>query len=261
VTTVEGKKKEQFLAYALDIESGKILWKKEVTNSAPVANSYYVSRAAPTPVVDAKRIVAFFESGNTIALTHDGQMLWERDLHKELGPFNAEFGLGASPCQNDKHVFVLLEHDGPSWLVALDKESGQIAWKSERTSRRSWSSPGYFTIEGVGQIVISSAGSVDGYRATDGTKLWTVSGVGGNTGVTPIDNGDGTFLIGASGGRGGENAELAKKSNGLVKVVKNGETWKAEVVWTNDKVSFMGFAYRSSRVCLLAEPSGSTVMS
>jgi outer membrane protein assembly factor BamB len=236
-TTVEGKKKEQFLTYALDIESGKILWKKSVTNSFPVTNSYYVSRAAPTPVVDSKRIVAFFESGNTIALSHDGQTLWERDLGKELGPFNAEFGLGASPCQNDKHVFILLEHDGPSFLVALDKETGQIAWKTERTSRRSWSSPGYFSIEGEGQVVVSSAGSVDGYRATDGAKLWTIAGVGGNTGVTPIDQGDGTFLIGASGGRGGENAELAKKSNGLVKVSKSGDAWKADILWTNDKVS------------------------
>ncbi len=78
---------------------------------------------------------------------------------------------------------------------------------------------------------------MDGYSATDGKLLWTLSGVGGNTGVTPIDLGNGTFFIGASGGRGGENAELAKKSNGLVKVSRESDAWSAKLLWTNDRLS------------------------
>ncbi len=237
VTTVDGPNKESFHIVAIDVKTGEQKWSHTVKNSYPVKNSYYVSRSAPTPVVDANQVVVFFESGDTIALDHDGQVLWSRNLGQDYGPFIAEFGLGASPCQNESHVFLLLEHDGPSGLIALDKKSGKTDWKSDRTSRRSWSSPALLNIEGSEQIVVSSAGSVDGYSAVDGKLLWTLTGVGGNTGVTPIDNGDGSFLIGASGGRGGENAELAKKSNGLVKVTRDGDNWVAKLVWTNDRLS------------------------
>jgi outer membrane protein assembly factor BamB len=237
VTTVDGPNKENFHVVAIDIQTGDKKWSHVIKNSYPVKNSYYVSRSAPTPVVDVNQIVVFFESGDTVALAHDGQELWSRNLGLDYGPFVAEFGLGASPCQNATHVYVLLEHDGPSSLVALNKKTGKTDWKSDRTSRRSWSSPALLNVEGSEQIVVSSAGSVDGYSAVDGTLLWTLSGVGGNTGVTPIDNGDGSFLIGASGGRGGENAELAKKSNGLVRVTKEGDNWVAKLIWTNDRLS------------------------
>ena len=237
VTTVDGPDKDNFHVNALDVKTGEKKWSHVLKNSYPVKNSYYVSRSAPTPVVDTNQIVAFFESGNTVALSHDGQELWSRNLGQDYGPFVAEFGLGASPCQNDSHVFILLEHDGPSSLIALNKKTGKTDWKADRTSRRSWSSPALLKIDGSEQIVVSSAGSVDGYSAADGKLLWTMSEVGGNTGVTPIDNGDGSFLIGASGGRGGENAELAKKSNGLVKVTKEGDNWNAKLVWANDRLS------------------------
>ncbi|MCU0707407.1 MAG: PQQ-like beta-propeller repeat protein [Pirellula sp.] len=237
LTTVDGKSKDEFLTYCVDIESGAIRWMNKISNSHPVQNSLYVSRAATTPVVDARGIVCCFESGDCVAYDHAGKQLWKRDLGSELGPIVAEFGLGASPCQTEKLVCMLIEHDGPSYLVALDKGTGDIVWKSERTARRSWSSPATFTIDGVEQIVISSAGTIDGYDAATGKQLWTIEGVGGNTGVTPIDIGKGEFLIGASGGRQGENETAAKKSNGLVRVQKDGELWKASVVWSNEKLA------------------------
>jgi outer membrane protein assembly factor BamB len=64
-----------------------------------------------------------------------------------------------------------------------------------------------------------------------------LSDVGGNTGVTPLDNGDGTFLIGASAGRQGEHGEAAKQSNGLVKIAREGDGWSAKKVWINTEAS------------------------
>lgn len=256
VTTVEGKMKDEFLTYCLDLKTGTVRWVQKVTNSAPVQNSLYVSRAAPTPVVDAMGVVCFFESGDCVAYSHQGDLRWQRDLNKDFGPFVAEFGLGASPCQTNEHVMVLLEHDGPSYLAALDKATGATTWKTERTARRSWSSPATFRVEGSEQIVVSSAGSVDGYDAISGKLLWTIDGVGGNTGVTPIDLGDGTFLIGAAGGRQGENETAAKKSNGRVRISRADNGWKANVEWSNEKlapswaspIQHAGLAYWVNRV-------------
>lgn len=237
VTSVEGPKKEKYFVTAVDIRNGGTLWQQELDNSVPYENSLYVSRAAPTPVVDGDRLITFFESGDLIAWSHDGQQLWRRDLSKDYGPFEAKFGLGASPCQTQQHVFVLLEHEGPSCLLAIDKKTGSTVWKADRKPRQSWSSPAIVQVEGKAQVVVSSLGPIDGYDPTTGELLWTLDDVGGNTGATPIDSGDGTFLIGASAGRQGENAEAAKKSNGLVKVKRQGEKFVAEKLWVNPEVS------------------------
>lgn len=237
LTSVEGPQKDTFHLLCLELATGKELWRKSVKNSAPVANSVYVSRAAPTPVVDASRVVTQFESGDCVAYSHDGKELWTRSLGTELGPLVAEFGLGASPCQTDKLVFVLLEHDGPSFLVALDKATGETVWKAERSPRRSWSSPAIVTVDGQPQVVISSAGSVDGYDAAKGDLLWNFKEVGGNTGTTPIDCGEGRFFVGAAAGRQGENAEDAKKSNCMMQIVRDGNGWKVERKWIAEEAT------------------------
>ena len=237
ITSVEGPQKETFHILCLDLQSGKELWRRSLKNSVPVANSVYVSRAATTPVADAKCVIAQFESGDIIALSHDGEELWKRSLAADFGPFVAEFGLGASPCQTEKLAFVLLEHDGPSHLVAIDKATGKTAWKADRAARRSWSSPAIIVVAGKPQVVVSSAGSVDGYASDDGKLLWSFKDVGGNTGATPIDFGDGRFLVGASAGRQGENAEAAKKSNFLMQVTTDGTSWKVDRKWIAEEAS------------------------
>ena len=237
VTSVDGPNKDNFLLTSLDLATGKLLWKLEIKNSHPVQNSVYVSRAAPTPVVDSERIIAFFESGDCVSVDHNGNVLWKKDLSQEHGPFVAEFGLGASPCQDDQNVYILMEHDAPGALIALNKSNGELIWKKERPTGRSWSSPAYFTIADTPQIVVSSNGSVMGYAVSDGQVLWELNGLGGNTGTTPIDVGQDQFLIGASAGRSGENEQAAKKSNGLVKVKKIGSQWQAELTWINPQLS------------------------
>ncbi|TWU23298.1 outer membrane biogenesis protein BamB [Novipirellula galeiformis] len=237
VTSVEGAQKDTYYTVCLDTADGSELWRNELTNSAPVTNSHYVSRAAPTPVVDEHRVIAVFESGDCVAYDHAGKTQWTRTLVKEEGPFVAEFGLGASPCQTESTVFVLLEHDGPSSLLALDKQTGKTLWKAPRDPRRSWSSPAVIEVEGAPQIVVSSAGTVDGYDPGTGTLLWSFKDVGGNTSTTPMNIGGGRFLIGASPGRNGENAGSAADSNGLMQITREGGTWTATRQWTATKAT------------------------
>lgn len=270
VTSVEGPKKDKYHVVCVGTNEGKQLWQQTINNSTPVENSLYVSRSAPTPVVDADRLVTYFESGDCVAWSHTGEKLWQRDLAKDYGPFEAEFGLGASLCQTNDLVFVLLEHKGPSCLVALDKKSGQTAWKADRSPRMSWSSPAIVQVDGKPHVVVSSLGSVDGYSAETGKQLWTMTDVGGNTGVTPTDIGDGKFLIGASAGRQGESSEAAKRSNGLIQVSRNGSDFVAKKVWFNEEASpswaspivHQGLAYwmnRSGVVYCIDAATGATV--
>jgi outer membrane protein assembly factor BamB len=238
------------------LADGKELWSYKLATSDPVENSLYVSRAAPTPVVDDKCVVVFFESGDVVALDHKGTELWKRSLSQEFGKFQNKFGLSGSPVQTDKDIIILVDDEGPSYLIALDKATGKTSWKTDRTSRTSWSSPGLINVDGSAQVIASSAGSVDGYDAATGKLLWSFSDVGGNTGTTPLDLGNGRFLVAASAGQDGKNTEMAKKSNFLMQVARDGEGWKADRVWLTEEatpswaspIAYKGCAYWVNRV-------------
>lgn len=256
VTSVTGEMKDQLHISAYDLQSGELKWKKGFDTSFKVESTLYVSRAAPTVVADESGLIAYFESGDVIALGHDGTLRWQRSLSRDYGEPKNKFGLSASPVQTHDSVVVLVDDEGPSYLVALKKADGEVLWKQDRTSRVSWSSPALVRVGDRELIVVSSAGSVDGYAAESGELLWSQGDLGGNTSSTPMPYGDGLFLVGASAGREGENAALSKKSNLAMQVtIKEGKA-EPTVLWRNDTVSpsfgspmvYQGLAYWVNRV-------------
>lgn len=256
VSTVDGPKKDACIVIAVSLIDGSSLWTYSLESTDPVENSVYVSRAAPTPVVDAERLIVFFESGDLVALDHDGKELWKRSLSQDYGKFQNKFGLGASPVQTQDSVFVLVDDEGPSYLVAIDKRTGKTIWKQDRTPRNSWSSPGLVKVGPREHIVISSDGTVDGYDTLTGKLEWTYSEVGGNTGTSPYDLGDCRFFVAASAGRDGANTELAKKSNLLMQVQQEGDGFRGVPLWRSAEatpswaspIAHQGCAYWVNRV-------------
>jgi len=256
VTTIEGAQKEKLHVICASLQDGSILWDHAVDSTFPQKSSVYISRAAPTPVVDDQGVYAYFESGDVIALTHDGKSRWARSLTKDYGQPKNEFGLSASPVQTADRIMILIDDDGPSYVAALSKSTGDVLWKTDRTSRRSWTSPSLIPFGDSVQLVASSAGSVAGYDPATGKLLWEYADVGGNTGTTPTAAGNQAFLVAASPGRDGDRAELAKKSNGLMKVEYLDGKWTPRFAWTNPAPSpswgspivHQGYAYWVNRV-------------
>jgi outer membrane protein assembly factor BamB len=255
LTAVNGPMKETNLVLCFDLKTGEELWRHESASSLQVKNDVYTSRAAPTPVADDSGVFAFFESGNLIAFDPAGEVRWKRDLISDYGKYEGRFGIGGSLAQTGDRVFVLADNEGPAYLLAVDKASGETIWKTDRSSRTAWSSPIMIEVEGEPQIVVSAAGTVDGYSPETGKQLWSVDDVGGNTVASPLPVGDGQFLIGASPGRNGESAEGARRSNLLMKISKSGDGYQPEVIWRNEKatssfgspIAYRGHAYYTNR--------------
>ncbi len=237
VTAVDGPMKEKCQVFSYELATGNRIWEYTLASSDPVENSLYVSRAAPTPVIDAERLVVFFESGDIVSLDHNGKELWKRSLVADYGKFKNKFGLSGSPAQSKDSVFILVDDEGPSYLLCIDKRTGSVRWKRDRSSRASWSSPGLIQWKDAQHVVISSAGSIDGYDAVTGDLLWSYTDIGGNTGTTPTDLGEGRFFVAASAGRGGENTDMAKKSNGLMQITKGKEGWEVKKLWVTDEAT------------------------
>lgn len=255
VTSTEGPKKELNHLICLSLTDGSVRWSREVASTHPVENSYYVSRAAPTPVVDEQGVFAFFESGDLLATSLAGDVLWQKSLAQEYAPPQNRFGLAASPVIYGDKLIVLVDDAGPSYLVAFSVKDGSVVWKSDRTSRESWTSPSLLTIAGQEQVVISSSGSVDGYDPQTGKQLWTFTSVGGNTSPTPLSAGENRLLVSASLGREGGNSEAAKNSNLILQINAKEGTFEPSVVWQtkeanptfNSPIVYAGCAYWVNR--------------
>ena len=251
LTSIEGSMKEKCHIQALDLANGDVRWTRTLSASQTIRSNYFQSRSAPTPVVDANQIIAFFETGNLVAVNHAGEVLWERSLTDEYGPFESTIGLAASPIQHEDSVILLVDHEGASYLLSVAKKTGETNWKVDRDSRVSYASPSIIPIAGQPHVVCSSAGSIEGFDPKDGTRLWSFDAVGGNSQNTPLAFGDGYFLIGASPGMHDEREAVARESNLCMQVVKTDSGYEPKVLWKTTKalttfaspIAYQGHAY------------------
>ncbi len=222
VTSADGKNKEQCLVACFDLHTGQELWRKEFASSVPAEVSGYISRAAPTPAVDADQVYAFFETGNLVALDHQGQVAWERSLTDDYGKFLGNHGLGSSLALTGDAVIVLVDHDGPSYLAALDKTNGKTLWKAEREQKVSWSSP----IVAGDQIIVSSASTCEAIDARTGKTAWRVDGLDGNT-VPSATATESLVIVGSS--EVGSNVAIRRGGAGDVS--------DSHIAWRSDQAS------------------------
>ena len=234
VTSVEGPNQETLLVSAVDPATGGLLWTERFDAARTSPNDFMHGRAAPTPVVDAGGVVAFFASGDLVALSPDGDERWRRNLWADYGPFENRHDLGTSPAQSDDAVFLQLDHGGPSRLLAVDKADGRTLWSTDRDPRMSFTSPVVATIGGVPQVVCSSDGSVDGYDAATGERLWTFGGLTGNTIPSPVVIDDRVY-VGAKPGRRDPDLAATRDSNCCLRVVREAGEWSAEPAWRAGK--------------------------
>jgi len=215
VTAVQGPIKEQNFVICIDRNSGEEVWRTEEPSSLPAASNYMHSRAAPTPVADRECVYAFFESGDLIAVNlNDGTKAWSCDIKQETGPLKTNHGLGSSLAQTDRLLYLNLEHDGPSALLAIKKSDGSIAWKHERPSGSSWSSPVVIHRGDQHQVVVSSNGEVAGYDAESGKEIWKISDLAGNSVPSPLVDGD-QIILGARTPEFGSAATAARSNLSL----------------------------------------------
>ncbi|QDU23463.1 outer membrane protein assembly factor BamB family protein [Urbifossiella limnaea] len=233
VTAVDGAEKEKLLVVAVDAATGRAAWAKEFAAGQKGKNNPMMSRAAPTPVADSDGVVAFFESGDVVALTHAGGVRWQRSLTKDYGAFKNNHGVGSSPAQTDAAVVILIDDGEPSYLVALDKATGKTVWKADRKGRSSWTSPVAARVGGRPAVVVSSSGSLDAYDAATGAELATLGGLVGNNIPSPAVAGD---LVVFGAGEGRAKAGAAAPSNGCVRLAATGSKLAFEPEWELKRV-------------------------
>ncbi len=254
-TSVIGPMCETCLIECHVLKSGKLRWSYQHESTHGHPSNYMNARAAPTPVVDERGVYAFFETGDFVAVDLEGENLWTRDESQASGKFDNPHGVGSSLAQNETHVFLNLEHGGPSFLHAIEKASGETTWTADRPSSSSWSSPIVANVNGKSQVILSSGGTVTGYDTVSGESLWTLEGLEGNSVPSPTLAGN-YVVVGA---RLPEFAKDGSMQSNCCLDLSQISDGKPRIVWRADKaiceyaspVVVDGFAYFLSKANVL----------
>lgn len=191
---------QRFLVMAFSRTDGGLLWQRTATQSVPHEGHYVDSSwSCASPVTDGKRVLAHFGSRGTYAYDLDGQLLW----HVDLGDMTTRngFGEGSSPAIFDDTVVINWDHEGASFVVALDAATGRERWRTPREGEvTSWATPLIVAAGGGRQVVVPATGKSRGYDLESGRELWSLSGMTTNAIPSPVTLDGHVFLT--SGYRG-----------------------------------------------------------
>jgi outer membrane protein assembly factor BamB len=163
------------LVFCVDRSSGKVLWQQSAWKGEPEKVHNMNGWASATCVTDGEVVVAFFGRGGIHAYSVDGKPLWSRDL----GRFESPWGVAACPVLVDDLVIQNCDADVDAYIVALDKKTGNEAWKTKRRDHRGWSTPILVASGERRELVVNGHEGVQAYDPATGRDLWFCKGFNG----------------------------------------------------------------------------------
>jgi len=190
----------QFVVMALDRRTGTIAWQRTAREARPHEASHQDNGtwASSSAITDGRRVFAYFESEGLYAYDMNGTPLWEKDLGDKT--MRNEFGEGSTPVLYKDRIVIVWDHQGPSFVVALDATTGQEVWRSERKEIDSWATPLVVEHDGRAQVVTSGMNRLRSYDLETGRIVWESEGVTMNPIPSPVAENGMVFVT--SGFRG-----------------------------------------------------------
>jgi outer membrane protein assembly factor BamB len=174
IVPAAGDGKTVFVVEAFARTDGRRLWEYRLEAEGtltPVHDKHNL--ASPSPVSDGTMVYAWFGTGQLVALTRDGKLAWQRHLGKDVSPFDIQWGHASSPVVYRDLLILLCDHTSASYVLALDKQTGQQRWKADRgQGRSSYSTPLVVEAAGGAELIVNSSERVDAYDARTGQFLW-----------------------------------------------------------------------------------------
>ncbi|MEM7350670.1 MAG: PQQ-binding-like beta-propeller repeat protein [Acidobacteriota bacterium] len=182
---VAPSQKQRFVVFALDRNDGSVLWQRTVRDEQPHEATHTTGTwASNSALTDGEHVFASFGSRGLFALDLAGKVIWEKDL----GDMKTrhEHGEGSSPALHGDTLIVNWDHQGDSFVVALDKRNGKERWRVARDEITSWSTPLIVEHGGKPQVVISATKRVRSYDLATGKVVWEAGGLSRNVVASPV---------------------------------------------------------------------------
>ncbi len=189
LTSADDGKTAERQVVCLNASDGSILWTRKYTSKLHRKHELN-SFASATPAVDEERVYVTWstpEEYTLLALDHAGNEVWRRGL----GPFVSQHSCGTSPVvfedlvilgnEQDAQDKVDLSQKGDSFLIALDRKTGSVRWKTPRRSDLvAYSTPCLYQPKGSEPQLIfnSKAHGVTSIDPRTGKVNWEIGQIG-----------------------------------------------------------------------------------
>jgi outer membrane protein assembly factor BamB len=219
----EGMDNEFVEARAVD--DGQKVWSTTIGKVGPNQGMQYPG-ARSTATVDGELLYALGSDGDLVCLeTAKGALRWRKSLRNEFAGKPGAWAYAESPLV-DGDVLVCTPGGAEATIVALDKKTGEVVWKSAvpEGDAAAYASVIVVEAEGLKQYVQFLGKGIVGINAKDGKFLWrydkTAQGSPANI-PTPVAD---QAQVYSGTGRGG---------GGLIKLHCNDGRVTAEQVYFN----------------------------
>jgi outer membrane protein assembly factor BamB len=206
-----------------DLKTGKELWKQVAHSGNPNIKKHAASTyACETPVTDGKRVYAYFGMTGVYCYDLDGMLLWQKDL----GVFKTQndWGTGSSPVIYKDVLYIQVDNEENSFMVALDAKTGNEKWRVNRDEKTSYSTPVIWNNK-LGTELVTLGKSARAYDPETGSLIWEFSMGEGSAIPSPVYDNDHIYL-GKSGGpnkpgklfsvKAGSKGDITPADSGLV---------------------------------------------
>ena len=160
----------------LDRETGKLLWQTKVHEGGQVEKQNKKSTSANnTPACDGERVFVNFinrDAVYTTALDLKGDQLWQR----KITDYVVHQGFSSSPALYQSLVIVSADNKGGGALAAMDRKTGEVAWRISRPSTPNYTSPIILHVAGRDQLFFLGCDLVTSLDPLTGKPLWEMPG-------------------------------------------------------------------------------------
>jgi outer membrane protein assembly factor BamB len=212
---------------ALDAGTGEKIWSTPFCWAARLSAG---DGPRSTPSVSDGAVYGLGGYGDLVCLdANSGAIRWQKNILTEFGGQNLTWGICESVLVDGDRLICTPGGDKAS-LVALDRQTGAVLWKSllPDKDRASYASAVIAELGGIRQYVQLTGSGTVGVRADTGEFLWRENSAANGTAncSSPLVAGD--FVFSSSNyGTGGA----------LVKLAASGSTVKAELVYHTHDMS------------------------
>jgi outer membrane protein assembly factor BamB len=163
-------------ALCVDRKGGKILWQTEAPWTGAAEELHKMNcYASASCATDGEHVAAFFGRGGLHCFDPSGKRLWSLDLGEFAGPW----GTAASPVIVGDLVIQNCDAENDAFLLAVNKQTGEVAWKTPRPRLRGWCTPVLIDVGGRQELVLNGERGVNAYDPATGKDLWFCKGDSG----------------------------------------------------------------------------------
>ena len=223
--------------YALDRETGKIVWNKTAHEGMPRSQRHVSqTQANSTPVTDGTHLVVWFGSEGLYCYDFSGALLWKKDFGPLISGYvvdpSYEWNTASSPVIYKNLLILQVDLIKDSFIAAFDVKTGKEVWRTPRADEApSWATPLVYEGPARTEIVTLAPNYARGYDLLTGKELWRLGKHSIYASPSPIP-GPGLFVITSGSGNSVQPIYAIRAGADGDITLKDDEEKNGAVVWS-----------------------------